>query len=389
MTLKTESDAIKESMEGRAKLRLHANADTAAHGVFYNSKMTLNRDIAILFSQSYFSQRIRVCDPMTGSGIRAVRYLLESPNVDCVVAADKDGAAVEAAKRTVQINGLTGRISILETDANLALLRSTVERFDLVDLDPFGSPAPFFESAARATMDGGVIAATATDMGPLTGARAAACVRKYGVRPVQVEFEKEMAIRTLAACLAGIVGRLELGVDILFSHASDHYARIYAVIRKGRTFANQSTKSLGFIEYCPECLNRASHHSLDSIHAICEHCGTRTKIGGPIWLGWIWDAQTVKAMIGHIPSLDSSRLSEVQNLLTLIDEENNAPPFHYRTDAFAKRLRTKPPQMQQFLEVLRESGYKSTRTHFHTNGFRTDATISEIASLMHSISKKP
>jgi len=388
MTMKTKVNGIHEIKEGKARLRLPAMNDTAEHRVFYNSKMNLNRDIAILFSQSHFTTKIRVCDPMTGSGIRAVRYVLESPNVYQVVAADTDGDAVETAKQTTQINGAADKISILESDANLVLLGSTTERFDLVDLDPFGSPAPFFESAARATIDGGVIAATATDMGPLTGARAAACVRKYGVRPVRVEFEKEMAIRILAACLAAIAGRLELGVEIVFSHASDHYARIYAAIRKGRAFANQSAKMMGFIKYCPECLNRTSQYSLESIQTTCEDCGASAKIGGPIWLGSIWDARTVKVMIGHTPSLDSSRMSEVQNLLTLIDEEKSAPIFHYRTDAFAQRLKTKPPRMEQLLDALREEGYESTRTHFHPNGFRTDAKISKIASSMHSVSKK-
>jgi tRNA (guanine26-N2/guanine27-N2)-dimethyltransferase len=382
------TNGVHGAREGKVRLRLTERTEAPEQVVFYNSKMNLNRDIAILFSQSHFSRKIRVCDPMTGSGIRAARYVVESPNVYFVVAADTDGNAVEAAKQTAQINGVDDKISILESDANLVLLGSTQERFDLVDLDPFGSPAPFFESAARATIDGGVIAATATDMGPLTGARAAACVRKYGIRPVRAEFEKEMAIRTLAACLATIAGRLELGVEIVFSHASDHYARIYAAIRKGRAFANQSAKMMGFIVYCPECLNRTSHYSLESINTRCEYCGASTRIGGPIWLGSIWDAQTVRGMIQHTPSLESSRMSEVQNLLTLIDEEKSAPPFHYRTDLFAHTLKTKPPPMGQFLDAVREKGYESTRTHFHPNGFRTDAKTSEIASLIQSLAKE-
>jgi tRNA (guanine26-N2/guanine27-N2)-dimethyltransferase len=225
-------------------------------------------------------------------------------------------------------------------------------------------------------------------MAPLTGARASACVRKYGVRTVRVEFEKEMAIRILAACLATITGRLELGVEIVFSHASDHYARIYAAIKKGRAFANQSTKMMGFMEYCPKCLNRTSHYSLETIHPRCENCGSETRIGGPIWLGPLWDARTVPLMIGHTASLDSSRMADVQKLLALIDEEKSAPPFYYRTDTFAKRLKAKPAPMQKLLAALRQKGYQSTRTHFHPNGFRTNAEIGEIASLMHSLTKK-
>ena len=321
MTLQPEASSSGTSAEGRAKLIRPPQGAFGKTGVFYNPKMSLNRDLAVLFASSYFPawRHLRVCDPMTGSGVRAVRYALELSNVTGVVAADNRSETVEAAQRTVRLNGLQGEITVVESDANLLLLNHLKERFDLIDLDPFGSPAPFFESAARATIDSGVIAATATDMGPLTGARAAACARKYGVRPIRTEFEKEMAIRVLASCLAGIAGRLELGISVVFSHASDHYARIYAAITKGKTSANLSVKSLGFVEYCPGCLKRDARNSLETIRTTCEDCGTKTKIGGPVWLGRLWDATTVQHMIGRTPELESSRLSEIQQVLTCID----------------------------------------------------------------------
>lgn len=168
-------DGTKRVVEGKVTVVLPAKRLTRRTGVFYNQRMDLNRDLAILFASSHFPtwMRIRVCDPMTGSGVRAARYVLESSNVASVLAADKDPDTVEAARRTIQLNGVDAKVSVLERDANLLLTEHSENRFDLVDLDPFGSPAPFFESALRATNDGGVVAATATDMGPLTGARAA------------------------------------------------------------------------------------------------------------------------------------------------------------------------------------------------------------------------
>lgn len=392
MTVQPESSSsvTPEATEGRAKLILPSQATSGRTGVFYNPKMSLNRDLAILFASSYFPlwRRLRVCDPMTGSGVRAVRYAIELSNVTSVVAADNRPETVEAAQRTIQLNGLGAKITAVESDANLLLLNHLRERFDLIDLDPFGSPAPFFESAARATIDSGVIAATATDMGPLTGARAAACARKYGVRPIRTEFEKEMAIRVIASCLAAIAGRLELGINVVFSHASDHYARIYAAITKGKPSANFSAKSLGFIEYCPGCLRRDARNSLETIRTTCEDCGTKTKLGGPVWLGRLWDAATVQRMIGRTPELGSSRLSEIQQILGCIDEELDAPPFHYRTDAISGRLRMKPAGMNRVLNALHEAGYQAARTHFHSNGFRTDASCREIASILRTLTKE-
>lgn len=363
---------------------------TGKGGVFYNPRMSLNRDLAVLFASSHFSseRRLRVCDPMTGSGVRAVRYVLESTNVETVFAADKDAATVESARAAVRLNGLEENITVVESDANTFLQDHVQERFDLVDLDPFGSPAPFFESAARATTDGGVVASTATDMGPLTGARPAACYRKYGSRSIRSEFEKEMAVRVLAGCLASTAGRLQLGINIAFAHASDHYARIYAAIMKGRPSANTSVKSVGFVEYCPNCLRRDARHSLEGIRTICEDCRRKTIIGGPLWLGPLWDIRTVQGMVERTPMLYSSRLSEIQRILTYGEQESRFPAFYYRTDSISRSLGTKPPALAAVFKALREAGYRTTGTHFHPNGFRTNADNREIISIVRSLSQK-
>lgn len=385
----TEQPAWRELVEGRARLRLPPQVGGGLK-VFYNARMSFNRDLAILFASSHFPshRQLRVCDPMAASGIRAVRYVLESPNVLSVLAADNSTQSVDVARETVILNNQSAKISVVESDANLLLLNHVTQRFDLVDLDPFGSPAPFFDNTLRATIDGGVIAATATDMGPLTGARASACIRKYGVRPVRSEFAKEMAVRTLAACLENIAGRLELGIEIVFSHASDHYARIYAKVFKGRKSANASTSFIGFLEYCPKCLKRIEHNKFESISSTCQECQAKTRIGGPIWLGPIWDGRTVQAMIEQTPRLNSSRLSEIQSLLTCIDQERESSAFHYTTDAFSRRLSMKPPAMRTVLDSLREAGFKATRTHFSPTGFRTNAPCQEIASIFQNLTNE-
>jgi tRNA (guanine26-N2/guanine27-N2)-dimethyltransferase len=375
-----------EFVEGRARVLLPLQTESAS-GVFFNPKMNLNRDLAILFVSSHFSSsgQLRVCDPMTASGVRAIRYALETPNVLSVLAADNEHRTIEFARATVRLNELETRIDVVESEANLLLLNHVAERFSVIDLDPFGSPAPFFENALRATLDGGVIAATATDMGPLTGARASACIRKYAARPIRSEFEKEMAVRILAACMCISAGRLELGIGIAFSHATDHYARIYAKIAKGRGPANLSTESLGFLEYCPKCLRRNTYDKLESMSTSCEDCGGKTRIGGPIWLGPLWDEPTVQAMMEHVPMLLSTRLSEIQNILACIDQEQNCSPFYCTTDAFSRRLDMKPPALGRVLDALRQTGFEASRTHFSPTGFRTNATSPEIASLFQAL----
>jgi len=352
--------------------------------------MNLNRDLAILFVSSHFPswRQLRLSDPMTGSGIRAARYALEATNVGKVVASDRDTDAVELAEQTVRLNMVEGKVSVILSEAHTHLSNQACERFDLIDLDPFGSPAPFFESSLRATADGGVLAATATDMGPLSGARPAACIRKYGVFAIRTEFEKEMAIRAMGSCMASIGARLELGISVAFSHASDHYARLYAAVAKGRKAANESLRKLGFILYCPKCLTRTTSQSLSSIRTHCENCSSVISIGGPIWLGPLWNSQTVTAMVQNTPTLVSNRLSEIQKMLSSIQAEADSAQFYYTTDATAAKFGTKPPSIPSLLAALTENGYQASRTHFNPSGFRTDAPVKEIATLFRAISNK-
>jgi len=364
-----------ESIEGSARLSLD-NSST----VFYNPRMGLNRDIGVLFVKSYFSGGIHVCDPMTASGVRAIRYASECPNVASVTAADVDPASVECANRMVRRNNLAARISIIQANA-IALFQDHIEdRFDFVDLDPFGSPSTFFESALRCTTEDGVLAATATDMAPLTGTRPAACFRKYGIVVSRTEFEKEIALRVLAANLSLSSARLQLGVSVVFSHASDHYARIYVRVNKGRPVANSSVRNLGFLEYCPRCLRRATRELFKEYESDCGNCGSKVKVIGPLWLGKLWDSRLVTLMCENAATLSSSRLSDLQTLLDRITQELDAPPFYHRVDKTAQVLRTNPPRVREIVSILRSSGYAATLTHFHPNAFRTDASDSFIRS---------
>lgn len=150
--------------------------------------MGMNRDIGVLLVRSYFrGRRIRICDPMTATGVRAIRYASECSNVESVTASDVNPTSVDFANRMVQLNRLTERIKVTHADAVTLLQNHMESRFDFVDLDPFGSPSPFFERTLQCTAEDGILTATATDMAPLTGARPAACFRKYGIVVARTE----------------------------------------------------------------------------------------------------------------------------------------------------------------------------------------------------------
>ena len=360
--------------EGKAKLMF---GKSRLPSIFYNPRMSMNRDVAILVAEC-LSGKIRICDPMTASGVRAIRYLLECSNVDVVEASDVSVKSVEFARRMIQLNQIDqSKVIVVVADANSFLINRE-NQFNLVDLDPFGCPVRFYENALRSVVDHGVLAVTATDMALLTGARHSACFRKYNIVPVRADFAKEGAVRILAASIALAAIRLERGTRVIFSHASDHYSRVYVQVRVGKKAANASSAQLGFIEYCPVCLKRDSRKRFEEFHSRCDNCGGRVMIGGPIWLGALWDVDLVRGMSGYSGSVTSSRIADVQRLLDQVEGEMIAPAFYYRVDYAAKSLGRNPPRVVDILGALRDCGYVATRTHFHPNGVRTNAPINRI-----------
>jgi tRNA (guanine26-N2/guanine27-N2)-dimethyltransferase len=147
-------------------------------------------------------------------------------------------------------------------------------------------------------------------------------------------------------------------------------------------------KNVGFVEYCPTCLRRDSRERLADLHAECEDCGVRKKIGGPIWLGMLWDSACVKRMASFAGGVSSSRISNLQKLMDNIEQECVAPSFYNRVDQIARSLVTNPPKIGSLMGALRDEGYLATLTHFHSNGFRTDAPNRIIGSEFSKLALK-
>lgn len=69
---------------------------------------------------------------------------------------------------------------------------TSFQRFTVVDLDPYGSPAPFLDAALQGVVDGGLLMVTCTDMAVLCGNHGETCYSKYGAYPVRAKFCHEM-----------------------------------------------------------------------------------------------------------------------------------------------------------------------------------------------------
>jgi tRNA (guanine26-N2/guanine27-N2)-dimethyltransferase len=354
--------------------------------VFYNPVMEFNRDLTVLAFQAYqrmVNREISICDPLTSQGIRGLRFAAEIEGVKKVLISDINERAYKLAKHNVQLNGLEKVIKVQHKDANCVLScnASPKKRFDIIDVDPFGTPAPYLDAAMRALRNNGLLASTATDLAPLCGVHAKACVRKYGGRPLRTEYCHELAVRLLAGCTATLAAKHDIGIKVIFSHSSEHYIRVYAQISYGAKRADESVKQLGFILHCFNCLHReTTQQPFGSLQ--CPECGVKMDYAGPLWLGSVFDQNFIELMIKENRSVAFKNSARITKLLSLTKDEASAPPTYFVVDKLSGKLGLPSPSIQGFVNALRAGGFQAVPTHFNSQGIRTDATALTLQKLL-------
>ncbi len=353
--------------------------------VFYNPVMELNRDLSIIAIKTYqkeLKHEINICDAFGGSGIRGVRYAKEIENVSKVVITDINPLAIQFANENIEINDLDN-VTTCKEDANI-LLRKCRGKFDVVDIDPFGTPSFYIESAGISLKSGGMICATATDTSGLCGTYKEPCVRKYSAIPLKTGYCHEIGIRILAGFLARTFSKYKKCIDIVFSHSTEHYMRIYAKVKKGAKITDESLKNnIGYILHCESCLNRTMVQGIaPKAASICPVCGEDFRIVGPLWCGSVLDQQFIEEMLENVENTRINQEKKVLKLLNRTYDEANAPATFYDLHEISKKLKVSAPRLDNVLELLKENGYFASRTHFKPTGIKTDAPVDKIKGIV-------
>ena len=124
---------------------------------------------------------IVILDALAASALRSIRYVKEIPGVKKVVANDLDAAAVEKAHANILYNQVdTSKMEVVQGDATALMYgsRGADAQFDVIDLDPYGSAAPFIDAAVQSVKSGGLLLVTCTDMAV---SQSVACVHEMNI----------------------------------------------------------------------------------------------------------------------------------------------------------------------------------------------------------------
>jgi tRNA (guanine26-N2/guanine27-N2)-dimethyltransferase len=354
--------------------------------VFYNPIMKLNRDTAILavsVQSDRLGRPVDACEPMCGCGVRGVRLVLEA-GVKKALMGDLNPSGVQLAEENARRNGVSDRVIVRLMDANLMmnLHSSPMNRFDFVDVDPFGSPSQFLDSAVRATRDGGMIALTATDMAPLCGVSPSACLRKYGGRPIRTVYAHEVALRLVVGAAVRAAAVHEMGVKPLFGYYADHYVRVYLSLTHSAKPAHAALAEMGYIVHCPKCIHRAIFKgSYLKASRTCPRCSGQLTVGGPMWLGELADKVFTNEMLSkaHGANVWETRLIHI---VETIRGEIGFPPTFYNLDEFSSRVGKSSLSMEEIMKGLKMAGFEVARTHFDPRGIKTTANVTDLVNVI-------
>jgi tRNA (guanine26-N2/guanine27-N2)-dimethyltransferase len=337
--------------------------------LFYNPAMGFARSVTVVLLRAVGCGK--VLDGLAGIGARGLRIAKEA-GVRYVLLNDKNPHACEFIKKNIAENALEGCARVSCKDLNLLLCER--ERFEYIDIDPYGSAAPFLANALRNIKHGGLLGATATDTASLYGAHPRSCYRRYHARVFRSIWGKELGIRILLGFCARVAATQDAGIVPILVHATEHYFRVYFRVHKKVSAAERALANLKYL-----CVPAQSHY-LEWHFCDPDAIEKNAFFAGPLWAGKLYEKAVLVRMLQNC-----AEFGRVQKMLSLWFQEAEAPALFFDTVAICKRYRMPQPKVSTLLKKLAEKGIFATPTHFSPTAVKTSATLADVCAAMREL----
>ncbi len=358
-------------VEGSSKARVEKkDIVDSKMPVFYNPVMRVNRDFTVLFLATANKDKLKIGLPLEGSGVRGLRLVqeLKASKIKEILINDKKRDFKKYFSSNITLNKLSkarkDKFKVFNEDANIFLLNN--KHFDYIDIDPFGTPNPFLDSAVQSVRNKGFLAVTATDISALAGTYPDACMRKYWGKPLKNHLMHEFGLRILIRKIQLVGAQHEKALVPLVSYSKDHYMRIFFESRNSRKEAD------GILGMHKEYVENGESY-------------------GPIWMGDLNNQGVL-----HLMREESKKLSkkgfvsnESVKLLEALAEETDVGGFGFfdAHETASKLKAASTPKFELILKSLHDQGLKASRTHFSETGIRTNAAPQEFEMVFEELLK--
>ncbi len=357
--------------EGKVKLDIELPDKVSKKlDVFYNPLMELNRSssIELLKIHCKTNPPVRVALPLSGSGIRGVRFLKEiSECLTSIDFNDMSEKAVARIKYNLELNNVEfDEIKIHEKEAPQFLFES--KGFDYIDVDPFGTPNPFLDAACQRVSRGGLLAITATDTAPLSGSYPKVCLRHYDAKPVRNELKHVVGLRILIRKIQMVAAQYDKALYPIFSYSKDHYFRVVLRCVKSKMKSTDIIKAHKYLLYCNKCLERKSS---DFNTGTCD-CGETYDYAGPLYAGPLWE-----------------KPYDEMDLIKEIPLEATFEGKYFSVHEICSVLKAKHvPSFDSIFDRLTDLDFQCSRTHFSHEMIKTNCPLSKLKEeIIYLVSK--
>ena len=365
------------SREGKAKFYVGK--------AFYNPESKIVRDLGILAATIYRQDlgTLRVLDAMSGCGVRSLRYWLES-GADWIAVNEGNPELNSLLQHNLREAIAQNRCQITHQDAHRLFFDCYHRRdyYDLVDVDCFGSAAPYLSTMLWATKINGLMYLTSTDGRTATGHAPQNSLQAYGVYARSHPAAQEQALRLLIGSVQQQAATKGLGVEPIFSLFT---GKTYRLMLKLVTNIQLTEHNYGFLGYCHHCGNYHTVSWRKLGKATCTHEDRPLTISGAMWLGKLHDLATLKKMQSLAELWNWQKVADLIDIMT---NEINFPPYFYTLGEIGRRGRLDIPKRSQLIQALQDNDYRASVTHINAQAIKTDADIHTCIALARSLQYK-
>ena len=423
--------------EGRTLMLLpqpspDANGPSAksSGGVFYNPAMAGSRTRSVLLFGHAMGEgmlgdgTVYALDGLTASGLRARRWLNELP---CTISSRISATIVDLEKEALEWaisshkkfppSDGAGDLQALQGDLRTEVLSSGRH---WIDIDPYGSPAPFIDSAMQSMARSGVMEVSATDTAALTGSSKTALMRRYGARVRTDCLAHDSGMRVMLSNISRIAARHDRTIEPLLSIWDSHHLRVSFRVIKSVSSANILEEKIGWRVFAP-CKEEVAA-SIDSGlntesggDSLPMHCmlplnfpvdRKDPRVSGPLWIGPTGDR-------GAMSSMSEERALESCGPIFIPDDPVgwDQKRFEIERRRIAKSVRNiaeesqvidscnlivvddlaawlgtgAPPSPRKIVQLLREKGQLAAISSYGKPSFRTTAPWEAVVEAAMSI----
>lgn len=381
--------------------------------VFYNPIQQFNRDLSIMAIKAYDEIRhekiqaikkksknkrtklngLKILESLAASGLRSCRYGLEIPEAGKIVANDMLAEAVKSINKNVEYNKLTDKVVANQGDA-IKFMGSTDEKFHIVDLDPYGTAAPFIDSAIQCLEDDGMLLVTCTDAGVLAGSGyPEKCFALYGGNNfgnayVNGESNHEVGIRLILNLIASTAAKYKKTIEPMLSLSIDYYFRVFVKVKTSPINVKNHASETMLTYGCNGCGHKIvqplgmknntkfQYPKLQGpISSNCQYCGTSYNVAGPMYAGNLHNCEFIDKVLKINESSDKEIYAtheRIKGMLTLASNELDDAPFFFNLNQLCSIFKSPPISIEQYTKAVGNLGYKVSLTHAKKNCVKTN-----------------